>query len=219
MLFIHVCMEHVWHTDEAGRMFVNTKQRSGAWRADSATKGVGGRAENAVSGRDESGTNTQRWGRPAAPCKHQELTVLLSERSRWLGSEITGRPAGQPASQRASQPQATGLYNKAWATIVEEESSNYGWEWWGCVKKKRLLHLHLAVGLRAVLVLHMPETNGNKAFTRFTADTTLACTSIRTYMGRSWGVVGGSIVWRRSGALSFENADMQSAYQKTPHFG
>lgn len=37
------------------------------------------------------------------------------------------------------------------------------------------LHLHLAVGLRAVLVLHMPETNGNKAFT---ADTTVACTPI-----------------------------------------
>lgn len=34
----------------------------------------------------------------------------------------------------------------------------------GGVVYKRLLHLHLAVGLRAVLVLHMPETNGNKAF-------------------------------------------------------
>lgn len=65
---------------------------------------------------------------------------------------------------------------------MEEESSNYGWEWWG-----RLLHLHRAVGLRAVLVLHTPETNGNKAFT---ADTTLrlytlpALAALTTYMGK-----------------------------------
>lgn len=73
---------------------------------------------------------------------------------------------------------------------MEEESSNYGWEWWG-----RLPHLHLAVGLRAVLVLHMPETNGNKAFTRFTADTTTrlytlpACAALTTYMGGGRGSV------------------------------
>lgn len=69
--------------------------------------------------------------------------------------------------------------------IVEEESSNYGWEWWG-----RLLHLHLAVGLRAVLVLHMPETNGNKAFTRFTADTTSGCNTLRLLL-RSRHTLGG----------------------------
>lgn len=36
----------------------------------------------------------------------------------------------------------------------------------GGVKYKRLLHLHLAVESRAVLVQHMPETNENKSFHR-----------------------------------------------------
>lgn len=53
--------------------------------------------------------------------------------------------------------------------ILEEDSCNYGWEWWGG-HDKLLLHLHLAVESRAVLVRHMPETNENKAFIGLSSD-------------------------------------------------
>lgn len=83
-------------------------------------------------------------------------------------------------------------------------------------EKKSLLHLHLAVGLRAVLVLHMPETNGNKAFTRFTADTTLACTPIRLLLGSgpTWGGAGGG-----GGHCLSRMRTCRACNQKTPHFG
>lgn len=45
--------------------------------------------------------------------------------------------------------------------VMEEE---------GEITLKCLLHLHLVVESRAVLVRHMPETNENKAFTDLTAD-------------------------------------------------
>lgn len=67
--------------------------------------------------------------------------------------------------------------NSCWdkAVIMKGSGSGGGEDQGG--GKKVLLHLHLAVGSRAVLVQHRPETYGNKAFIGLSSGFTGSLTS------------------------------------------